>query len=143
MKLKLSAEEEVMIKVLAVVSYEPLYRVAWLINQQLGWNLTESETLNVINKEHSQIQQFYVFSWNNPENDSAYYLIQNKGAQGALEPSLRAVDYWLRIENEENVDDIMLNIKGLAGTQMVYEVKPSDLKKNSPVFKNPFYQSNL
>ena len=42
MKLKLNAEETEQIKVLAVVSCEPLYRVAWLINQQIGWNLAES-----------------------------------------------------------------------------------------------------
>lgn len=143
MKLKLTAEGTEQIKVLAVVSSEPLYRVAWLINQQLGWNLAESKALNVINKEHGEIQQFVVFSWSDAESGVSCHLIQNKGAQGALESSMRAVDYWLRIENVDNIDAITLAIKNIAEVTMVHEMAPSDFKKSSPVFMNPLYQNNL
>ena len=89
------------------------------------------------------MQQFVVFSWCDTENGAAYHLIQNKGAQGALESSMKAVDYWLRVENAEDFDAIILSIKNIPEVQMVHEIKPSDLKKNSLVFRNPLYQSNL
>lgn len=138
---KLSVEETVQIKVLAVVSYEPQYKIAWLFNQRFGWSLAESEALSVINKERSVMQQFVVFSWNDVENGKTIYLIQNKGAQGILEPSMRMVDYWLRIENIDDMSSIALDIKKIEGIQLTQEVIPSDLKKNNLVFRNQLYQN--
>ena len=143
MKLKLSTEGTEQVKVLAVVSCEPLYKVAWLLNQQFGWSLAEAEVLSVINKEHTDIQQFVVFAWSNAESGTNYYLIQNKGTRGALEPAMRTVDYWLRIENGDDAGNVAQEIKKIDGIQIVQEIAPADLKKNSPVFRTPLYQSNL
>jgi len=143
MKLKLNAEGAEPIKVLAIMSYEPQYKVAWLLNQMFGWNLAESEVLNITSKEMNEIRQFVVFSWSNAENGSNYYLIQNKCACGLLEPTMRVVDYWLRIEGDADMSDISLNIKKIEGVQMTQEMKPDNFKKKSVVFRSPLYQSNL
>lgn len=143
MKLKLNAEGAEPIKVLAIMSYEPQYKVAWLLNQRFGWNLAESEVLNITSKEMNEMRQFVVFSWNNTENGNNYYLIQNKCACGLLESTMRVVDYWLRIEGDADMSDIALNIKKIDGVQMTQEMKPDNFKKKSVVFRSPLYQSNL
>ena len=83
------------------------------------------------------IQQFFAFAWRDAENGVTYYLIQNKGAQGPFDPTMKAIDYWLRIENVPDVSAIMADLKKINGVQMVQEIKPGDLKKTSPVFRNP------
>ena len=50
---------------------------------------------------------------------------------------MKAIDYWLRIENVPDVSAIMADLKKINGVQMVQEIKPGDLKKTSPVFRNP------
>ena len=137
MQNKLNTCEPEPIAVFAIVSYEPLYRLAWLVNQQLEWKLTESETINVMNKEHTVIQQFFSFAWRDAETGAAYNLIQNKGAQGPFDSTMKAIDYWLRIENVSDVGSVLAELKKINGIQMVQEIKPTDLKKTSPVFRNP------
>ena len=142
MKLKVEAGNGVteQITVLTITSYEPIYRLAWLFNQQFGWNLAESETLSVIDEECKVMRQFPVFSWGNAESGTSYYLVQNNEEQGSL---IRIVDYWLRIENAENAADIALKIKGLAEIQFLQELKPTNQNKKLVIFRNPLYQSNL
>ena len=146
MQLRLATEKTEEIVVLAVASSEPFYRVAWLINQQLGWSLAESQPICIMNKKYgSGIQQYCVFSWLDAENGANYHLVQNRGAQVvqgeqvALEPAMQTVDYWLRMENVEDTVAIKRNIKNIREMQMVHEIKPSDLKKNSKIFRIPLY----
>ena len=137
MQNKINTCEPEPIAALAIVSCEPLYRLAWLVNQQLGWALAESEPICVMNKDRAMLQQFFAFAWHDAENAATYYLIQNKGAQGPFDPTMKAIDYWLRIENVPNVSGILADLKKINGIQMVQEIKPTDLKKTSPVFRNP------
>ncbi|MBO7476452.1 MAG: IPExxxVDY family protein [Salinivirgaceae bacterium] len=137
MQNKVNTCEPEPIAALAIVSCEPLYRLAWLVNQQFGWALAESEPVTVMNKDHALIQQFFAFVWCDTENSVTYRLIQNKGAQGPLEPTMKTIDYWLRIDNVSDVSNILAELKKINGIQMVQEIKPADLKKTSPVFRNP------
>lgn len=137
MQNKINTCEPEPIAALAIVSCEPLYRLAWYVNQQLGWSLAESESVNVMNKDRAMIQQFFAFAWHDDENNATYYLIQNKGAQGPFDQTMKTTDYWLRIENVPDVSNILAELKKINGIQMVQEIKPTDLKKNSPVFRNP------
>ena len=137
MQNKINTCEPESIAALAIVSYEPLYRLAWLVNQHLGWNLAESEPINVMNKDHAMLQQFFAFVWCDAENGATYRLIQNKGAQGPFDSTMKTIDYWLRIDNVPDVSNILAELKKINGIQMVQEIKPADLKKTSPVFRNP------
>lgn len=137
MQSKINTCEPEAMAALAIVSCEPMYRLAWLVNQHFGWALAESEPINVMNKDRSMIQQFFAFVWSDSENDATYRLLQNKGAQGPFDSTMKAVDYWLRLENVPDVSNILAELKKISGIQMVQEIKPTDLKKTSPVFRNP------
>lgn len=137
MQSKITTCEQEPIAALAIVSCEPLYRLAWLVNQQLGWALTESEPINIMNVDRAMIQQFFAFTWNDIENGTTFRLIQNKSPQGTFDSTMKAIDYWLRIENVPDVSIIQGELKKISGIQMVQMINPSDLKKTSPVFKTP------
>ena len=141
MKLKVEAgngaAEQMM--VLTITSYEPIYRLAWLFNQQFGWNLAESEALYATN-ENGDLQSFPVFAWSDAETGANHYLVQHGEEQDSL---MRIVNYWLRLENAENAADITLKIKAMAEIMYVQEMKPTVQNKKTVVFRNPLYQNNL
>lgn len=132
---------EAAVSVAAIVTTEPLYRLCWLINQQLGWHLAESEKLNVLNPEFKQMQGFYVFAWSDESSEIRYYIIQNKGAQGPLDSSLKYADYWLRIEGNADIADVCSKIKNISEIQIIQPITKKQLAKNSLVFKNPLYDN--
>ena len=141
MKLKVEAGNGVteQITVLAVTSYEPIYRLAWLFNQQFGWNLAESEALCAMN-ESNDLQCFPIFAWSDAESGANLYLVQHSEEQETL---MRIVNYWLRLENTENAADIAQKIKAMAEIMYVQEMKPTAQNKKTVIFRNPLYNNNL
>ena len=127
------------ITILAVTSYEPIYRLAWLFNQQFGWNLAESDALSFMN-ESNDIQHFPVFAWNDAESGANLYLVQHSEEQDTL---MRIVNYWLRFEDVENVADIVQKIKEMTEIMHVQEMKPTPQNKKTVIFRYPLYQNNL
>lgn len=127
------------ITVLSVTSYEPIYRLAWLFNQQFGWNLAESDALIALNG-NNDMQSFPIFAWSDAESGASYYLVQHGEEQDTL---MRIVNYWLRLENVENAADIARKIKEMAEIMYVQEMKPTPQNKKTVIFRNPLYQNNL
>lgn len=141
MKLKVEAGNGVaeQMLVLTITSYEPIYRLAWLFNQQFGWNLAESEALYATN-ENGDLQSFPVFAWSDAESGASYYLVQHGEEQDTL---MRIVNYWLRLENVGNAADIARKIKEMAEIMYAQEMKPTTQNKKTVIFRNPLYQNNL
>ncbi len=127
---------DVKVSAVAIVSSEPLYRLCWLINQQLGWQLAESEKLNVINPAYNEMQGFFMFDWIEQGTENHYYIIQNKGAQGLFDTTIKYVDYWLRIEGDADIANLCIKLKTVKEIQMI---QPVDRKKfeKSLVFRFP------
>ncbi len=120
---------------IAIVSSEPLYRLCWLLNQHFGWSLSETGKLSLMHPERKEIQSFYAYCWHDEATNTKYLLIQNKGAQGPFDTTLKQADYWLRIEGGANITDISAKIKSMNEIQLSQVIKRSDLKKNSFVFQ--------
>ncbi len=127
------------ITVLSVTSYEPIYRLAWLFNQQFGWNLAESDALIALN-ENNDMRSFPVYAWSDVESGASHYLVQHGEEQDTL---MRIVNYWLRLENVGNAADIARKIKEMAEIMYVQEMKPTPQNKKTVIFRNPLYNNNL
>ena len=124
------------IALFAIVSSEPLYRLSWLINQQLGWNLTEAPQIALLHQERKEMQPFFVFSFVDEAARLRYSLIQNKGSKGALAATMRQIDFWLRIEGDGETDlqTMLANIKGITQIQLIQQFAQGDLKKEKNLF---------
>ena len=124
------------IALFAIVSSEPLYRLSWLINQQLGWNLTEAPHIALLHQERKEMQPFFVFSFVDEAARLRYSLIQNKGSKGALAATMRQIDFWLRIEGDGETDlqAMLANIKGIKQIQLIQQFGQGDLKKEKNLF---------
>jgi len=120
---------------LGLVTSEPIYRVAWLINELLNIQLKETEELiQFYNKKKTITQNFIKYSYLT-ENEHYYHLFQNKGGQGVLIEEYKNIDYWIAIEDlSVDFNKVMEGIKQLNNISLVFKIDPSTLKSKNKLF---------
>lgn len=159
LKLHLDEFDEVDYDLIAIHSSLEDYRLAYFINQKLSVTLGKSkEEVGVTVKEGEAL--FPKFTYDDIQNDMRWSLIPNKNeiittkkstgqnlfldttveiaTKVYLLPELKKVDYFLKIENNNNTLDIeqtIRNIKSINRISTVYEVIPENIKsKNNLIF---------
>jgi hypothetical protein len=121
---------------IAIVTSEPVYRICWFLNSRLGISLIESESLALLHPKRNLLQSYLLFEYFHEEKQLAYYLIQNKGPQGAFDEDQKQVDFWLRIEGDITSMEIMHELKAIKELTLAFEVKPGSIKNKSRLLKS-------
>ncbi len=131
-KVKLTIEHDFDFSLIAIISTEPIYRLGYLINQSLHYNLKENRSLQVYHAKRQLVQEFPLFSDDTNLLTSTVHLIQNKGIQGYFIEEEKQVDFWLKWENTEpNLQKVLPEIKKIKNISLIYEVKPGLLKSKN------------
>lgn len=158
-KLDLGEFDEIDYYLIAIHTSLDDYRLAYFINQKLPINLSKSTSDVQINIKEGEIN-FSRFFYNDEESAFSWNLIQNKNeviqyskentqnlfsnvtmevaTKAYLLPEFKKVDYFLKIENnEEDLD--LLNVQLLLNTidnvSTVYVVDTNQIKsKNNLIF---------
>jgi hypothetical protein len=158
-KLDLDEFDEIDYYLIAIHTTLEDYRLAYFINQHLPTNLSKSkEEIHISIKEgETQFSRFY---FNDDDNFISWNLIQNKNevvgnkeiinqdlfSNSAQEvatkvfllPELKKVDYFLKIESDEDdvkISDIIKKIKNIKSLSTVYVVDTETIKsKNNLIF---------
>jgi hypothetical protein len=134
------------------------YRLAYFINQHLPVNLSKSkeEILISIKQGETQFSRFYFddednfISWNLIQNKNEVIgqkeivnqdLFSNSNQEVAtkvfLLPELKKVDYFLKIESDDDLEivDIVKKLKTIKSLSTVYVVEAETIKsKNNLIF---------
>jgi len=161
-KLHLDEFDEVDYDLIAIHSSLEDYRIAYFINQKLPIVLSkrteEKDLISVTVKEGEAL--FTKFAFNDYNNDILWNLLPNKNeivirkkstgqnlflnneveiaTKVYLLPELKKVDYFLKIENNQEqfgIDEIIQNIKSINRVSTVYSVDPEKIKsKNNLIF---------
>lgn len=159
LKLHLDEFDEVDYDLIAIHSSLEDYRLAYFINQKLSVTLSKSkEEIGVTVKEGEALFPKFVFD--DTHNDILWSLLPNKNevivtkkstgqnlfldttveiaTKVYLLPELKKVDYFLKIENNNNtlnLDEIMRHIKSINRISTVYAIIPENIKsKNNLIF---------
>ena len=158
-KLNLDEFDEIDYYLVAIHTSLEDYRLAYFINQKLPINLSKNENEIQINIKEGVIN-FSRFYYNDEENTFCWNLIQNKNevihykegnapslfsnitmevaTKVFLLPELKKVDYFLKIENNEeviNLSDILLQINTINNVTTAYIVETNKIKsKNNLIF---------
>jgi hypothetical protein len=158
-KLDLDEFDEIDYYLIAIHTTLEDYRLAFFINQHLPTNLSKSkEEIHISIKEgETQFSRFY---FNDDDNFISWNLIQNKNevvgnkeiinqdlfSNSAQEvatkvfllPELKKVDYFLKIESDEDdvkISDIIKKLKTIKSLSTVYVVDTETIKsKNNLIF---------
>jgi len=158
-KLDLDEFDEIDYHLIAIHTTLEDYRLAYFINQHFPINLSKSnEEIHISVKEgETQFSRFY---FNDEDNFISWNLIQNKNevigqktiinqnlisdstqevaTKIFLRPELKKVDYFLKIESDEDdviIADILKQLKRIKSLSTVYVVDPESIKsKNNLIF---------
>lgn len=111
------------------------YRMAWLLNKNLGFTLERMEDLEVPHKGGMSLHSIYT-SFN--EDDRIHiHLIANRSEKGYLIPERAQLDYLLKIELADHLDtaDLQKDLKRIQQVQLVSELEVGSLKsKDNLIF---------
>lgn len=113
---------------IAIVTTEPIYRLSWLINQEININLSDFKPAQVLNKQTSMIQSFTRFVCDD-NNNGFYELIQNKAGNSFLIKEQKHVDYFLKISGSFiGEQDVVDRLKTIPNISLVASVDANTLK---------------
>ncbi len=114
-----------------IVSQEKAHRLAWLINQTLGYNLAADTDLEIYAGETvQQVHHRYIYS--DELNHLSVYMLQNRDENFFLINELRNIDYFIIIKGalEFFKKTTFTNaVKSIAEVQLVSEIKHQNLKQ--------------
>lgn len=157
-KLDLDEFDEIDYHLIAIHTTLEDYRLAYFINQHLPVNLSKSkeEILISIKQGDTQFSRFY---FDDEDNFISWNLIQNKNevvgkkeitnqdlfsnstqevaTKVFLLPELKKVDYFLKIESDDDLDivTIVKKLKTIKSLSTVYVVETENIKsKNNLIF---------
>lgn len=157
-KLDLDEFDEIDYHLIAIHTTLEDYRLAYFINQHLPVNLSKSneEILISIKEGETQFSRFY---FDDEDNFVSWNLIQNKNevigqneiinqdlfsnssqvvaTKVFLLPELKKVDYFLKIESDDDLDlaGIVKKLKTIKSLSTVYVVETETIKsKNNLIF---------
>ena len=158
-KLDLGEFDEIDYYLIAIHTSLEDYRLAYFINQNLPINLSKSESEIQINIKEGEtdFSRFYYFdvenaiSWNLIQNKSEVIQQKKGNSQNLfsnitmevatkvfLLPEFKKVDYFLKIENTEDIIDIskiQTKLKKIDNISAIYAVETSQIKsKNNLIF---------
>ncbi|RDI56933.1 IPExxxVDY family protein [Flavobacterium glaciei] len=158
-KLDLGEFDEIDYYLIAIHTSLEDYRLAYFINQKLPINLSKSKNEIQINIKEGETN-FSRFIYNDAEKEISWNLIQNKNEviqykKGSTQnlfsnvtmevatkvfllPEFKKVDYFLKIENNEdtmNVSKIQILLNTIDNVSTVYTVSTNQIKsKNNLIF---------
>jgi hypothetical protein len=157
-KLDLDEFDEIDYHLIAIHTTLEDYRLAYFINQHLPVNLSKSkeEILISIKEGETQFSRFYFddennfISWNLIQNKNEVVgkkeiasqdLFSNSAQEVAtkvfLLPELKKVDYFLKIESDDDlqINEIVKKLKSIKSLSTVYVVDTETIKsKNNLIF---------
>jgi len=113
-----------------VVSNERPHRMAWILNENLGFNFERKDDIHFLNKEQQE-SFFSRFEFIDDLNRLQYHLLGNNDDGQRLLPELKNIDYLLIIKGAIDYVDPKLflgRVKSLENIQLITELDPNVLK---------------
>jgi len=91
---------------IAVTTSQKDYRICYLINKYLNLDFTRSADLEVDISEALAPAFFSLYRYTADDAETDYYFIANKGSEGYLVPEMSRVDFFFKIKNHINENDL-------------------------------------
>lgn len=109
------------------------YRLAWLLNRHLDWNLSRvAEVMPFAQDGKAEGNGFARFTGECPIDKSSFCLISNRFAGAYLMPEQKSFDYFLLVQGgwyEEHFALLLDRIRPLPNVLTVFHVQPPKVKQ--------------
>jgi hypothetical protein len=107
------------------------YRVCYLINKALSFNLIKINDLKVDINHGIEPVLFSIYHYNWEATETDFYFIANKGSDGYLIPEMRKADYFLLIKNyidENDLDNLVSALNKVPEIVAAVKIDPKKIK---------------
>ncbi len=133
--LTLEWEPECSFELISIVSPIRDYRICWLLNHHLSYQLEWKEEVPLLGGRGKQKTLFNRYSYNDELNWLQFHFINNKYLGKNLVPELKQVDHFFLVDGTNAAiekERIITTLKSLPLIQAVFAVNPNELrsKKN-------------
>ncbi|MFP5471122.1 MAG: IPExxxVDY family protein [Bacteroidia bacterium] len=102
------------------------YKLSWLLNKMLGINLVQKTTDVELRSKQGQ-SSHSVFTCRNDDEFVGFSLIKNR-AEALLIPELPNADYFLKLEGEINLEQLIKKLNTMDDILAVFSVDVTNLK---------------
>jgi len=117
---------------IAVTSTQKDYRICYLINKYLNFNLARVDDLEVnIYPNSAEPVPFSMYQHYWEASETTFYFIANRGVDGLLIPEMREADYFLMIKNyidDEDLNDIINGLNKIPEIVAAIKIDPKKIK---------------
>jgi hypothetical protein len=134
---KLTPVSEQSFVLLGISSHENDYRLTWALNEQLGFHFVKTDNHRSYNTKLKESQEFSAYLF--PGDDYSGYckLISNRCDNGFLLEELKAIDFFLLIEDDyvrPTVAGLVVKIKAIPLVSAVFVLDLPSIKGRARLF---------
>src|ERR1700712_2802599 len=107
------------------------YRVCYLINKALSFDLVKITDLKVDINHGIEPVLFSIYYYNWEATGTDFYFIANKGSDGYLIPEMRKADYFLMIKNyidDNDLDNLISALNKIPEIVAAVKIDPKKIK---------------
>lgn len=107
------------------------YRISFLLNKYLGFDLLKMEDLKITFNNKQDPAEFSFYYYYDEDYFNTYYLMSNRSQEVVLAPEIKQVDFLLIVEGEfkkSQMDRLIKSIRNIPNVLAAYEVKFSEIK---------------
>ncbi|MFI5158136.1 MAG: IPExxxVDY family protein [Sphingobacteriales bacterium] len=107
------------------------YRICYLINKYLNFNLAKTADLSVEIHPNTEPVYFSKYTHHWEASDTDFYFIANKGSDGYLIPEMRKTDYFLMIKNyidDYDLDNLVSSLNRVPEIVAAVKIDPKKIK---------------
>ncbi|MDP4186967.1 MAG: IPExxxVDY family protein [Bacteroidota bacterium] len=134
---KLVVEPESDIALWAIASSESDYRLSWLINTRLSFQLAKTENFKTCHSKTGTPQEFSTYYFENEEKCLSYRLYANQCENGLLIEDLKNIDYLFQIlgniSNTE-LNSLLAKIREIENISALIRIDPIKYKSAKKLF---------
>jgi hypothetical protein len=110
------------------------YRFIWALSQHMGIDFKRNEDFELIVDKSKNKSKFSLFSFEDEENHTSYFILSNRGDAGILIPEMKQIDYFLQIRgpiDEDELETLIERIKKMPSVLTAFSVDPTTLKSGN------------
>lgn len=129
----LTFDEEPEFELIGICTHHSDYRLAWSINESLGFHLSKCEDYLVEDKKGQSEHSMYTFD---DEDDRVfYYLIKNKAQGKYLIPENPSIDYFLFLcnNNSVEVEALVRQLKEVPSVVAAFSFDPAEFPSTEQI----------
>ena len=127
-----SNEEYLKFELIGINSREKDFRLAWLLNNALGWELERKAPYRLETKDQNSEHEMFQFI--SERNHYTIHLISNRSLQGVLLQEYAQLEYLLKVEGREDIEELVKQVRKINNVLAAFHLSQESLKHVSHLF---------